>query len=73
MTLWRIGKLNFAFYEKLHNTVMDLLPRNWVDLGHDPTVLQAEVVLQRMHNEAQFGGMGGWCWAPFVGRLTGRP
>ena len=31
ITAWRIGKLNFAIYEKLHNRVMDLLPRNWAE------------------------------------------
>jgi len=47
-TLWRIGKLNFAVYEKLHNVVMDLFPRNWAGLGDDG-VGQNEVMLQRMH------------------------
>lgn len=48
LTFWRIGKLNFAFYEKLHNTIMDLYPHNWADLGR-PGVTQNDVQLQRMH------------------------
>mmetsp|Transcript_149502 Transcript_149502/g.461539 ORF Transcript_149502/g.461539 Transcript_149502/m.461539 type:complete len:184 (+) Transcript_149502:709-1260(+) len=48
LTSWRIGKLNFAFYEKLHNVLMDQFPRNWAGLGHDG-VGQDAVILQRMH------------------------
>eukprot|EP00439_Symbiodinium_sp_Y106_P013091 s2815_g1.t3 len=54
VTVWRIGKLNFSIYEKLHNAVMDLLPMNWADLGHCPNVGQTEVVLQRQHMEDWF-------------------
>ena len=54
ITAWRIGKLNFSIYEKLHNTVMDLLPRNWAEhLGHS-TTLQQEIVMQRQHAEDWF-------------------
>ena len=54
ITAWRIGKLNFSVYEKLHNTVMDLLPRNWAEnLGRSAT-LQQEVTMQRQHAEDWF-------------------
>ncbi len=54
ITAWRIGKLNFSIYEKLHNTVMDLLPRNWAEhLGYS-TTLQQEIVMQRQHAEDWF-------------------
>ena len=59
ITAWRIGKLNFSIYEKLHNTVMDLLPRNWAEakMGQGSTGshrLQQEIVLQRQHSEDWF-------------------
>jgi len=50
VTLWRIGKLNFAHYEKLHNTVMDTHPHNWAEIGK-PGVTQNDVILQRNHLE----------------------
>lgn len=50
ITLWRIGKLNFAHYEKLHNTIMDTHPHNWADMG-SPGVTQNDVVLHRNHLE----------------------
>ncbi|CAK9034660.1 unnamed protein product [Durusdinium trenchii] len=54
ITAWRIGKLNFSIYEKLHNTVMDLLPRNWAEHWGHSTKLQLEVVMQRQHAEDWF-------------------
>jgi len=48
LTFWRVGRLNFAFYEKVLNVLMDLYPRNWADLG-EPGVSQNDVMLQRMH------------------------
>ena len=54
ITSWRIGKLNFSIYEKLHNAIMDLLPRNWAEhLGHSAT-LQQEIVLSKQHLEDWF-------------------
>ena len=54
ITAWRIGKLNFSVYEKLHNRVMDLLPRNWAEhLGRSAS-LQQEVTMQRQHAEDWF-------------------
>eukprot|EP00913_Durusdinium_trenchii_P007668 g7204.t2 len=40
--------------EKLHNTVMDLLPRNWAEHWGHSTKLQLEVVMQRQHAEDWF-------------------
>eukprot|EP00928_Gymnodinium_smaydae_P074241 TRINITY_DN57307_c0_g1_i1.p1 TRINITY_DN57307_c0_g1~~TRINITY_DN57307_c0_g1_i1.p1 ORF type:complete len:742 (+),score=96.11 TRINITY_DN57307_c0_g1_i1:26-2227(+) len=47
LTLWRVGKLNFAQYERLTNAVMDLYPHNWAALGVNPNVTQNDVQLQR--------------------------